>query len=109
MGLLAEASVDGVLAPILSSSKIADTTDEAEHAEIADVPKRYQAVLRTSYSISSSTYSPMESLDVENLSKEVVVSMRRERDGKENEVQYALYYRQGRIKIKKKRCVTTMR
>jgi hypothetical protein len=48
----------------------------------------------------------LDTLDVENLSKEVVVSMSHERDGKENEVQYDLY-RQGRIK--KKRCVTTMR
>ena len=33
----------------------------------------------------------LESLDVENLSIEVVVSMHRERDGKENEVEYDLF------------------
>ena len=86
-------------APYFTRTFIPTTTSAA-------LPKRYQAVLRTSHSICSSTHSMMKSLDVENLSKEVVVSMSHERDGKENAVQYDLY-RQGRIK--KKRCVTTKR
>ena len=50
----------------------------------------------------------LESLDVENLSIEKVVSMHRERDGKENAVQYDLY-RQGRIKKEKMRDHQAMR
>jgi hypothetical protein len=48
----------------------------------------------------------LDDLDVENISIEEVVSMSHEIDDIRNEVQYDLY-RQGRIK--KKRCVTTMR